>query len=141
MTCQLYETELSAYLDGELSATRTVRLEAHLRVCPHCQGELNELSGISVYIRSASRELQVSQEFDQRVLRAVGYFQIASRQRSRQRSLLRPLVIVAMVLLALLSLVQHFLAGRPAMPLPQPQAARAVAAPVGPVVPIDRRER
>ncbi len=141
MTCQLYETELSAYLDGELPASRTARLEAHLRVCPHCQGELNELSGISSYIRSASRELQVGQEFDQRVLRAVGYFQIASRQRSRQRSLLRPLVIVAMVLLALLSLVQHFVAGRPAMPLPQPQGARAVAAPVGPVAPVDRRDR
>ncbi len=140
MTCQLYENELSAYLDGELSATRAARLEAHLRVCPHCQGELNELSGISSYIRSASRELQVSQEFDQRVLRAVGYFQIAGRQR-RQRSWLRPLVVVAMVLLALLSLVQHFLADRPAMPLPQPQGARAVGVPIVPAAPADPSDR
>jgi anti-sigma factor RsiW len=140
VTCQLYENELSAYLDGELPATRAARLEAHLRVCPHCQGELNELSGISSYIRSASREIQVSREFDQRVLRAVGYFQIAGRQR-RQRSWLRPLVIVAMALLALLSLVQHFLVDRPATPLPQPQGARAVGAPIGPVAPVDGRER
>jgi len=47
MTCRVHEDELSAYLDGELPAARRARLEAHLRVCPHCQGELQELSGIS----------------------------------------------------------------------------------------------
>ena len=141
MSCQLYQTELSAYLDGELPATQAARLEAHLRVCPHCQGELSELSGISAYIRSAANGLQVSREFDQRVLRAVGYFQIAGQQRRAAKSRLRPLVVIAMVLLALLGLIQHFLTSGAPLPLPQPQGARAVGSPSVPLGPVEDRER
>ena len=132
MTCRLYENELSAYLDGELPATRKARLEAHLRVCPHCQGELQELSGISHYIRAASQGLRVSQDFDQRVLRAVTSYQVVARVMHRRRSLVRPLIAVAIVLLALLGMVQHFLLDRPTQPLPQPSAAGAVVSPPAP---------
>ena len=140
MTCQLYQQEeLSQYLDGELPATRAARLEAHLRVCPHCQGEMNELRGIAGYIRSASRELQVSRDFDRRVLRAVGYYQIAARQ-TRTRSYLRPLLLAAVSLLALLGLVQHFLTDQPPTS-PQLQPARASVAPALPSAPIPARDR
>ncbi len=140
MTCHLYQhEELSEYLDGELPATRAARLEAHLRVCPHCQGEVNELRGIAGYIRSASHELQVSRDFDQRVLRAVGYFQVASRQ-TRTRSYLRPLLVVAVTLLALLGLVQHFLGDRPPS-YSSLQPARASVAPGLPASPFSDRDK
>jgi anti-sigma factor RsiW len=132
MTCRVHEDELSAYLDGELPAARRARLEAHLRVCPHCQGELQELSGISRYIRAASQQLRVSQEFDQRVLRAVTSYQVAARVQRQQRSLLRPLIAIAIVLLALLGMAQHFLFQRPPSPLPQPSAAGAMVSPAAP---------
>lgn len=140
MSCGLYQSELSEYLDGELPVVRKARLEAHLRVCPHCQGELQELSGISHYIRVASQELRVSQDFDQRVLRAMGSYQVAGRV-LRRRSLLRPLVVAAVALLALLGMIQHFLlTGRPE-PAPQPALAGAVVAPGAPAPGVpDRKE-
>ena len=139
MSCRLYQNELSAYLDGELPAARKARLEGHLRVCPHCQGELHELSGISHYLRAASHQLTVSQDFDQRVLRAVGSFQVSGRMQ-RRKSLTRPLVIVAIVLLALYGMIQHFLSNPvpPRQLAPQPAAAGAF---VTPGAPLDREER
>lgn len=118
------------------------RLEAHLRVCPHCQGELQELSGISHYIRSASQQVRVSQDFDQRVLRVVGSYQVANRALKR-RSLVRPLVAIAVALLALLGMIQHFFLNRGPAPLPQPAAAGAMVSPAAPMpaMPGDRGDR
>lgn len=135
MTCQLYEEQLSSYLDGELHAARVARLEAHLRVCPHCQAELHDMRGISAYIRAASTELQVSQDFDQRVLRTVGYLEVTGRIR-KQRSVLRPLVVAAMVMLAMLATVQYYLSGPPPVPVPMPQGAAAVAPAAPQAVPL-----
>lgn len=143
MTCKLYQTELSEYLDGELPAARVARLEAHLRVCPHCQGELQELSGISGYIRAASLELRVSQDFDRRVLRAVATYQVAARVLRRRRSLLRPLVVAGIIFLGLLGALQRLLLSRPpVLPLRAPQAAAAAAAPAAPApMGADREDR
>jgi hypothetical protein len=38
---------LSAYADGELQGEKLARVEAHLRTCPACQGELEQLGGLS----------------------------------------------------------------------------------------------
>ena len=140
MTCQLYQPELSAYLDGELPATRAARLEAHLRVCPHCLGELTEINGISAYIRSASQELHVSQGFDQRILHAVGHYQTTGRH-AKSRNYMRQLVIATIMLLSLLGLTQYFLLDRP--PSSQPvraEAARASVAPLLPSAPLADKE-
>jgi anti-sigma factor RsiW len=37
------ETELLAYLDGELTVSERVRVEAHLADCPQCTAELDRL--------------------------------------------------------------------------------------------------
>ncbi len=140
MICKVYENELSAYLDGELTAAQAARLEAHLRVCPHCQGELHELSGISGYIRAASQGLHVSQDFDQRVLRSVTTYQLTGRVPRARRSLLRPLLIAGLTLLAALGALQHLLNRPPAAPLPLRQPAAAAVAPVAPTA-IDRDDR
>jgi anti-sigma factor RsiW len=143
MTCRVREHELSAYLDGELPAARRARLEAHLRVCPQCQGELQELSGISHYIRAASQQMRTSQDFDQRVLRAVTSFQVATRTQARRRSLVRPLVAIAIALLALLGMLQHFLFAPPPQPALHPSAVGAVAPPMAsaPAAPDDQAPR
>ena len=141
MTCRLFENQLSSYLDDELPAARAARLKAHLRVCPHCQSELNAMSGIADRIRATSSELEVSQDFDQRVLRSVGYWQVTGRP-IRPRSLEKRLLVVAAVLLALLGGVRYYLSlpYRPPMPAPQGAAVVAPVAPGGPVV-VDRERR
>lgn len=136
MTCTLYEEQLSSYLDGELPLARAARLEAHLKVCPHCQAELDALGGIATRLRAASSSLRVSHDFDRRVLRAVGYWQVTGWQRPT-KSYLRPLVIAALALLGMLAGVWHFFSG-PFEPPPtwQPQPAAAIVAPASPNAPI-----
>lgn len=136
MTCRLYEEQLSSYLDGELARTQAARLEAHLRVCPHCQAELEALGGIATRLRAASNALQVSHDFDRRVLRAFGYYQVTGWARPA-KSYLRPLVYLALALLAALAGVWHYFT-RPFAPPPvwQPQPAVSVIAPAPPAAPI-----
>jgi hypothetical protein len=42
-TCEHFQADLSASLDGELSDAERAAVEAHLRACPACQSELAEL--------------------------------------------------------------------------------------------------
>lgn len=143
MTCRLFENQLSPYLDGELAATRASRLEAHLRACPHCQAELAAMRQVSSHIQAISGEIQPSRDFDRRVLRAAGYYQVTGRQARRRRALARPLAAVIVMLLGLLTLARHYLTPPPVQPLtPAPQAAAAVA-PASPALPLtaDRNRR
>ena len=145
MTCRLYEEQLSSYMDGELAGARAARLEAHLQTCPHCQAELDAIGGIAMRLRAASNALQVSHDFDRRVLRAFGYYQVTGWTRPT-KSYLRPLVCIALSLLALLAGVWHYFT-RPFEPPPvwQPQPAVPVIAPAAPSAPIpvapDRESR
>lgn len=52
-TCEL--ELLSAYLDEELSANETARLEAHLETCHACQNRLQALTRVSETLRSLER--------------------------------------------------------------------------------------
>lgn len=52
-TCEL--ELLSAYLDEELSADETARLEAHLETCHACQSRLDGLTRVSETLRSLER--------------------------------------------------------------------------------------
>ena len=140
-SCRLYQKQLSSYLDGELEATRSARVEAHLRTCPHCRAELDALSGIGHRIRAASRGVRVSTDFDQRVLHSVGYWQVTGRP-VQQRTLTKPLLAVAIALLAVLGLIWSYLteSAPPMEPVPQtPAAAVAPAPPITPASPDARR--
>ncbi len=142
MTCRLYEEQLSSYLDGELPAARAARLEAHLKTCPHCQAELDALGGIATRLRAAASTLEVSHDFDRRVLQAFGYWRVTGWQRP-VKSYLRPLVLAALALLAMLAAVWHFMT-QPIEPLPEPVPVRPVVAPATPGAPspaIPERQR
>ena len=136
MTCCLYEEQLSSYLDGELPGVRAARLEAHLKVCPHCQAELDALGGIASRLRAASTSLRVSHDFDRRVLRACGYYQVTGWTRPT-KSYLRPLVLAALCLMAMLAAVWQCFT-RPFEPPPvwQPARVTPVVAPAAPSAPI-----
>lgn len=139
MTCQLYEQQLSSYLDGELPAARAARLEAHLEVCERCRAELTAMRSIAQHIRAASGEVKVSNDFDQRVLRAVGYYSI-TRGRAKRKVRAGPLAVAAVILLTLLGLIRHFLwePFRPPVRSPQPAAAGVAPAAVGAPLALDQ---
>lgn len=44
-------TELSAYMDDEVSAEESAELEAHLSICPVCSNQAAELRGLSHTMR------------------------------------------------------------------------------------------
>ncbi len=134
-TCRLYEEQLSSYLDGELGAVRAAHIEAHLRTCPHCRAELEALSGIGHRIRAASSHLEVSTDFDRRVLHSFGYWRVTGRP-VQQRTLTKPLLVVAMILLALLGLIRHYLSEPLHPPQRAPQPATAIVAPTAPGGPV-----
>jgi anti-sigma factor RsiW len=128
LTCRLFQKDLSSYLDGELPAARAARLEAHLRLCQHCRNEVAALQGITDRIRAVSRNLTVSRDFDQRVLRAVGYYRVTTARRER-KPLTKPLVVLALILLALLGMIRHFFSRQQPLPLTAPVPAVSGFAP------------
>lgn len=142
MTCRLYEEQLSSYLDQELPAARVARLEAHLKTCQRCREELEAMGGIAGQLRAASSLLEVSHDFDKRVLRAFGYYRVTGWQKP-VKSYLRPLVLAAVLLLGMLAAVWNFLT-RPYEPAPQPAPAYSVGAPAATGAPapgVPERER
>jgi anti-sigma factor RsiW len=52
MTCWSARTALVAYHDGELEPTQAHRLETHLRGCPRCQSERQQLRQVNLLLRS-----------------------------------------------------------------------------------------
>ena len=142
MTCRLYEEQLSSYLDQELPAARAARLEAHLKTCQRCREELEAMGGIASQLRAASSLVEVSHDFDKRVLRAFGYYRVTGWQKP-VKSYLRPLVLAAVLLLGMLAAVWNFLT-RPYEPAPQPAPAYSVGAPAATGAPapgVPERER
>src|SRR6185503_11861093 len=70
---------LSAYLDGEIGAAERARLEEHLRECPDCGLQLEQLAAVD----AAARELAVEAP--------PGYFDsFAGRARRRIEAARRP---------------------------------------------------
>ena len=59
MTCDLSQTRLHAYFDGELDATGAAEFERHLESCPDCETRLateeklrSALAGAQLYSRA-----------------------------------------------------------------------------------------
>ncbi len=99
------------------------------------------MGGIADQIRAVSREVQVSHDFDRRVLRAMGYWQVTGRQVIAEPRLLRPLVVVAAILLVMTGLVRHYLARPYAPPARALQAAAMAPAAAGAAIAPDRDRR
>ena len=71
MNCSRFELDLSAYLDGELTANRAQEVRGHLETCPDCRERVESMR----VARHAFRELapeRVSSDFDRKVQAAVG---------------------------------------------------------------------
>ena len=51
MKCERVQIKLSAYMDGELDASLHREIADHLKQCPECREELEELSGADTLLR------------------------------------------------------------------------------------------
>ncbi len=70
MTCDLYEEQLSALMDNELTDSGAAELLAHMSTCQHCRAALRS----QLTLRSSLREditPQAPRELDERVLAIV----------------------------------------------------------------------
>ncbi len=62
MNCESCAAELSAYLDGELSAGIATEVESHLAGCTACAGELESLTESALLVESHATAVEVSPE-------------------------------------------------------------------------------
>ena len=52
MSCRLFESELDAYFDGELSADSSRVIREHLEKCAYCRGRLAERAALASLVRA-----------------------------------------------------------------------------------------
>ena len=62
MDCERCAEDLTAYLDGELSAAGVQQIESHLGVCKACADELRSLQEAALFVESHIREIEPSSE-------------------------------------------------------------------------------
>jgi anti-sigma factor RsiW len=62
MDCRECAENLTAYLDGELSAAESERVRSHLFACASCAGEMDELRETARFIRTHRGDLEVRPE-------------------------------------------------------------------------------
>jgi anti-sigma factor RsiW len=54
VSCQMTQRYVPGYLDGELDLVRTIEMEAHLKACPVCTQELDNLKALRVALQRSS---------------------------------------------------------------------------------------
>jgi anti-sigma factor RsiW len=59
MDCERCADDLTAYLDGELSETKTLEVKSHLDLCQSCREEYRSLELSTRFVETHVRELQV----------------------------------------------------------------------------------
>lgn len=62
MNCGQCTDNLTAYMDGELSAAESVQMRAHLEICDSCTAELSGIRQAATLVESNLRELEVRPE-------------------------------------------------------------------------------
>jgi anti-sigma factor RsiW len=60
LNCELAQTTVHGYFDGELDAVRSAEFERHLEVCADCQAELEQIERLRKQIRESDLFVQAS---------------------------------------------------------------------------------
>jgi anti-sigma factor RsiW len=67
LNCELAETTVHGYFDGELDAVRSAEFEHHLETCPECQAELRDIQSLRKQIQESELFAQASSELRDRI--------------------------------------------------------------------------
>src|SRR5437588_10643264 len=110
MNCRELESQLQAYLDGELELTRSLELEGHLRECSACLRSYDSLRLLQQSLRNDSFRFQSPVDLEKRVRSAVRRESGGQPQVFHSRWLIPALSAAALVIV----FVGYFLTSTPA---------------------------
>jgi anti-sigma factor RsiW len=71
MNCELAETTIHGYFDGELDAVRSVEFERHLEHCPQCQAALEGIDSLRTQLRQSDLYEHASPELREKVRKQI----------------------------------------------------------------------
>jgi len=71
MNCELAETTIHGYFDGELDAVRSVEFERHLENCPQCQATLEGIESLRMQIQQSDLYEHASPELREKVRKQI----------------------------------------------------------------------
>ena len=80
MSCDFDEKLLHLYLDGELSLGQRLRVERHLAACDDCRSAYKYLQGLSIDLRTASKQVRAPERL------RLGVLNILNSEASRKPS-------------------------------------------------------
>jgi anti-sigma factor RsiW len=67
MNCELAETTIHGYFDGELDAVRSAEFERHLEHCPQCQAALEGIESLRMQLQQSDLYQHASPELREKV--------------------------------------------------------------------------
>jgi anti-sigma factor RsiW len=67
MNCELAETTIHGYFDGELDAVRSAEFERHLEHCPHCQAALEGIESLRMQLQQSDLYEHASTDLREKV--------------------------------------------------------------------------
>lgn len=70
MSCRNAQVLLSAYIDGELAGGEMMRVREHLRSCPECRSEFEEVRAVKTMLGNTG-EVEVPTGLEERLMAAV----------------------------------------------------------------------
>lgn len=71
MNCELAQTTVHGYFDGELDAVRSAEFERHLKGCAECQAELKEIEFLRRQMRESDLFVQASPQLRDRIRKRI----------------------------------------------------------------------
>lgn len=91
MNCELAQTTVHAYFDGELDALRSADFENHLEICAECQTELKQISALRNRLQESDLFEPASAQLMDRVRKQIA--QETKESRVKVFSMRRPFLI------------------------------------------------
>jgi len=71
MNCELAETTIHGYFDGELDAVRSAEFERHLENCPQCQAALEGIDSLRMQLQQSDLYKHASPELREKVRKQI----------------------------------------------------------------------
>jgi anti-sigma factor RsiW len=82
LSCELAQTIVHGYFDGELDAVRAAEFEQHLKSCAECQGSLANMKALRMSLRGSELDERASAGLQERLYRELDLGRSSESQKS-----------------------------------------------------------